>query len=359
MSIEQRDEQIAKLERALQTRVIAYLTGDRPTGMEAQIGSDVVPKFRRHLESIGEVQSIGLFLYSRGGDTNVPWRLVSLVREYCKELLVLVPFRAHSAATLICLGADRIIMGKMGELSAIDPSVANQFNPPDPSNPAARVPISVEDVNAFKDLARRFGVKETDPANAQIFLSLASKVDPLALGNVERHHNQIRKLATDLLNLRREVSEESRKKNETLVTMLIERLYSHSHQINRREAQRLGLEVEIASAELDGMLWALFADYAAEMELDRPFSPQQMLGPQSQSASVAFEAKRAFIESRSMTDAYLSSGSVNRVAPGAIQFPPGMQLPAGMQAQVQPVVIRMDFDGWKILRQPKPSEPRG
>ena len=195
-----RDGLLGSLEDRLKTKVISYLTGDRP-GLETQIGGDAIPKFRRHLEAIGEVESISLFLYTRGGDTNVPWRLVNLLREYCTRFTVLAPFRAHSSGTLICMGADEIVLGKMGELTSIDPSVANPFNPPDPTNPMARVPISVEDVNAFKSLARRFGIEADSPYNGQVFSALASKVDPLALGNVERTHNQIRKLAADLLAL--------------------------------------------------------------------------------------------------------------------------------------------------------------
>src|SRR5438552_2968588 len=126
-----RDGLLRTVEERLKTKVITYLTGDRP-GLETQIGGDAIPKFRRHLEAIGEVDSISLFLYTRGGDTNVPWRLINLLREYCNKLTVLVPFRAHSSGTLISMGADEIVLGKMGELTSIDPSVANPFNPPDP-----------------------------------------------------------------------------------------------------------------------------------------------------------------------------------------------------------------------------------
>src|ERR1035437_8446912 len=128
-----RDGLLRDIEQRLKTRIITYLTGDRP-GLEAQVSADVIPKFRRHLEAIGEVESISLFLYTRGGDTNVPWRLINLLREYCKRLSVLIPYKAHSSGTLISMGADEIVMGKMGELSSIDPSVTTSFNPPDPTN---------------------------------------------------------------------------------------------------------------------------------------------------------------------------------------------------------------------------------
>jgi ClpP class serine protease len=78
---------------------------------------------------------IDLFLYSNGGDGIVPWRLVTLIREYADEFSVLVPFRAFSAATLTALGADHIVMHPMGMLGPTDATVTNPFNPPDPMNP--------------------------------------------------------------------------------------------------------------------------------------------------------------------------------------------------------------------------------
>jgi hypothetical protein len=61
-----RDQLLLAIEQKLQTKVIAYLTGDRPN-LQAQISADVVPKFRRHLEAFGEVPSISLFFIREVG----------------------------------------------------------------------------------------------------------------------------------------------------------------------------------------------------------------------------------------------------------------------------------------------------
>ena len=59
---------------------------------------------------------------------------------------------------MISLGADEIIMSDLSELSPIDPSTANVFNPADPANVQNKIPISVEDVMAYFDLAKnKFG----------------------------------------------------------------------------------------------------------------------------------------------------------------------------------------------------------
>ena len=55
------------------------------------------------------------------------WPIVSLIREFDKDFEVLVPYRCHSSGTLTALGAKRIVMDQLSELSPIDPSTGNQF----------------------------------------------------------------------------------------------------------------------------------------------------------------------------------------------------------------------------------------
>ncbi|MBE0466891.1 MAG: hypothetical protein IBX71_06665, partial [Candidatus Desulforudis sp.] len=186
MSFGTRQSLMAEIARRRKSKVVAYITGDREN-LNTRIAPDVLPVFYRHLRSLSGYDRLDLFLYSRGGDVLTPWRLVHLIREFAPELSVLVPFRAYSAGTLICLGADEMVMGAMGELGPIDPSVVNAFNPKDPVNPAARLPVNVEDVYSFLALARDVaGMAKEDMQEA--FLILTEKIHPLALGNVHRNY---------------------------------------------------------------------------------------------------------------------------------------------------------------------------
>jgi ClpP class serine protease len=160
-----------------------------------------------------------------------------------------VPFWANSAGTLIALGANRIYMTRFGTLSPIDPSVTNDFNPQDPANPDHRIPIAVEDVLAFFQLASEQGVDETDLAGDP-FRRLADSVHPLALGNVKRNIEQIWQLAKKLLRLHTPDTDDAALT--ALVMRLRTELYSHSHLINRAEAFALGLPVERPSDDLEG-----------------------------------------------------------------------------------------------------------
>ena len=103
---------IKQLQEIRNSSVICYITGDRER-FNTKISDDVVSIFYRHLELMNYRDNIDLFLYTRGGDMITPIRLVKLIRSYCKKFGVLIPYRDHSAGTLVALGADEIVMTKI------------------------------------------------------------------------------------------------------------------------------------------------------------------------------------------------------------------------------------------------------
>ena len=56
--------------------------------------------------------------------------IANMIRLFCDEFEVIVPSKAHSTATLICLGADRVVMTKQATLGPIDPGINDPPNPP-------------------------------------------------------------------------------------------------------------------------------------------------------------------------------------------------------------------------------------
>jgi hypothetical protein len=226
-----------------------------------------------HLEAGRELAKNGvdLFIYSNGGSGTVPWRIVSLIRQYCEDFAVLVPSHAFSAATLIALGANQIIMHKMGCLGPIDPSVANVFNPPHPLAPGQLAPISVEDVTAFFKLVKDdVGITHEDEL-VQALIALTDKIHPLAIGNVQRHHHQSRLMARRLL--RRHMGESEEHQIEQLIDNLKSNLFFHGHPINRSEAKNdLNLKVEEPSPEVESLMWDLFVEYERDLKLKEPFN---------------------------------------------------------------------------------------
>ena len=324
---------IKDLEQMESARIISYVLANRLQGPQASIAMDALVLFHRHLEAIGKIRKIALFLYSTGGDNMVPWRLVNLIREYCDNLTVLVPYKAHSAATLVCLGANEIVMTKMAELSPVDPSVANAFNPVLPEKEKKqRIPISVEDVAAYFRLAIERAGLDTPEAKLGALQQLTSVVHPLALGNVERSHTQIRDLSRKLLGLHMpQQSEDDKKRIDGIVDILTEKLYSHQHLIPRMEAKDLiGLKVRYPSDEEEKAMMSLYGVYAKELGIGSIFNPVVMLHDRTE---LALELTLARIQTTTTQDSFIMKGRITRAAQSG-----------------QPPSVNVVEQGWQIAQ---------
>lgn len=331
MGREERLPLLRQIEEERQAAVICYFTGDREN-LGTRVAPDVIRVFYRHLLALGPRPRIDIFLYTRGGDVLTPWRLVNLLREFTPSLGVLVPFRAASAGTLLCLGADEIVMGRLGELGPIDPSVANAFNPEDPGNPAARLPVSVEDVMAYLALAREVAGLEGEGSIAAAFNRLVDRVHPLALGNVHRNYALIRLLARKLLQMHLPPEEDDRVQE--IIQNLTEKLNAHNHMISRREAvQDIKLQVVEPSERLEDLMWRLYLDYEDDLKIREPFNPALMLGPNEY--SLAFKAAAGIVESVPCLDAFVFEGTITR------ENQPREGVP--------PVNVTFTYQGWRQL----------
>lgn len=304
MARDERLKIIRRIENRLKTSLICYLTSDRQGPFSTQIAEDVIKIFKYHLEKIGtDKKRIDLFLYSRGGDMITPLRLVRLIREHCQSFNIIIPYRAHSAATLISLGADEIIMHKLGELSPVDPTTRHPFNPADPNNPKQKMEISVEDLTSYFLLAKERADIKPDQM-VSVFTELNKQLHPLSLGNIYRGYRMARLLTEKLLKLHMKTSQ----KVANIVKSLNEYLCIHNYPISREEAKKdIGLNVIYPNKKLEKDMWSLFTEYEKEMLLAEPFNPQSMI---QNNAATDFSYNGAFIESRHRTDVFEFGGTV-------------------------------------------------
>lgn len=80
--------------------------------------------FEDILISVSDKKKGLLMLTSPGGDPNAAEKLMQMCRKrFTEGFEVIVPYYAKSAATLMCLGADKIRVGYGAELGPIDPQV--------------------------------------------------------------------------------------------------------------------------------------------------------------------------------------------------------------------------------------------
>ena len=308
---------IKQIQRARKSVLISYVTSTRQH-LEVAMAMDSVRRVYDHLRQIEahtrrrKIPRIDLFLHSNGGEGVVPWRLVTLIREYANEFCVLVPHRAFSAATLTALGADRIIMHPMGMLGPTDPTVTNPFNPQDPQNPQRLVGISVEDVTAYFALLREDAGIQHEEEVIRAFDRLAERVHPLALGNVKRSISQSRMMARKLLGLHMDPRQDEHRINE-IVDSFTSKLFYHGHPINREEARgQLGLgNVDFPPMPVENAMWRLYLDYEQELTLEDPFNIASEfvaafpnMSPGEQRTTDIRKAKLVFVESERNTDVF-------------------------------------------------------
>jgi len=65
-------------------------------------------------------KELDLLIHTHGGEAHTSYRLIQLIRTYCKRLNVLVSTHSHSGGTLIAFGSDIVEMGRSATLSPID-----------------------------------------------------------------------------------------------------------------------------------------------------------------------------------------------------------------------------------------------
>ena len=300
-----RQSEIKDLERLRGNRVLAYVTSDRvPVG--ANIAGDAVRPFFDVLRDMGKVETLDLFVYSRGGSPEVPWRIASALRTYADSWNILVPFRANSAATLLALGADKIVLGRHGELGPIDPTINIQRTPGSPGQPSTPTQdsISVEDVMAYLNFVKD-EVGLTDQSNrAESLGHLANRIDAVILGSVYRTRSHIRDVAHRMLTSQQNPPGE--RIMETIVETLAERVYAHDHAVGLKEAADIGLPVEAASDEVEAAMWNLLSRYEEELEMRNPIDPMEMVQNTDRIVEeleiAAIESKTALFEFRGKLD---------------------------------------------------------
>lgn len=70
-----------------------------------------------------EGQHIDILIETDGGDPDAAEGIVSMLQSILKGFRAIVPLRAKSSGTLICLAADQILMGPSSELGPIEPQI--------------------------------------------------------------------------------------------------------------------------------------------------------------------------------------------------------------------------------------------
>jgi hypothetical protein len=230
---------IGRISRLLGGPVVTYWNNSR-----GSICPNDVLALSEVLRQLGEHETIHLFVKSDGGSGQVSLRMVSLLRQHCRKLVALVPLECASAATMITLGANEILMGPTAYLTAVDTSLNHALSPLDRDN--NRVSVSLDELNRVIRLWRA----QNGTATENPYQSLFNYVHPLVIGAVDRADSLSIMLCRELLVYH--IHDEARAHE--IAATLNGKYPSHSYPILLGEARKIGLNanplVPAVNAEL-------------------------------------------------------------------------------------------------------------
>lgn len=266
MALKQRREVYKQIEESRGNPLIVYITSQRQ-GANGSMAGDVIDEFIAQIDKIdAESKAVDLLIESTGGDALTAWRIISLLRTRFEKVSVLIPHSAFSAATLLSLGADEIVMGPYSSLGPIDPQITTRKKDGSVQN------FGYEDVASFLDFVREEG-KITEQEHVRVAIDkLCESVEPPVLGFAKRSSSLSISIGAKMLQMHMTESEDKAQAH-AIATKLNKSFFNHGHALSRKEAQEIGLNIVIPEAELEQLMWSIHLDFAEELNTRTPFDP--------------------------------------------------------------------------------------
>jgi hypothetical protein len=205
------------------------------------------------LQDLGPQRQVTLVVKSDGGSGMAALRMVHLLRQYTRRLTLLAPLNCASAATMLALGADRIGMGPLSYLTAVDTSLEHDLSPVDHTNNL--VAVSNDEVERVIRLW-----KESAGRNTAVnpYQELYKYLQPLVIGALDRASSLSLMLCREILGYHMK----DKAKADRISRQLNSSYPAHQYPITSREARRLGLDVFDLDPELDELLQDLNLVYS-------------------------------------------------------------------------------------------------
>jgi len=218
------------------------------------IHPDSITLFAELLHGADPGKEFHLLLRSQGGDGEVAIRLARMAQASCSKFVVVAPDIAKSAATILALGADEIIMGPPSDLGPIDPQVLV----PERGYVSAKEVLAAVD-SALADVSERpgtyalhsalLGMGNVDATLYQFAVSALSQTKEIARQAIATNPRRTEKSVDELV--------------EAVAERLITDPRTHSAVIGAAEARNVGLPVKELepSSEWWQEIWTIWTRY--------------------------------------------------------------------------------------------------
>ncbi len=230
------------------------VTGAKLVAAIDVIDIDFVLNLEEHLQGEDGSRELHLLLRSSGGDGEQAIRAIRVLQSRCSKLVIVVPDIAKSAATLLTLGADEILLAPASDLGPVDP----QMNIGGPGRWYA-----AKDIIAAVDKAQE--AVADNRSLTPLWANLLADVTALDVQSAQAELNRTEKLIRQALGYRSQPPDEAETEKlvGALVAALQEEATTHGASMGATELQHLGLPVRAADPnswewECIWRLWALY-----------------------------------------------------------------------------------------------------
>jgi hypothetical protein len=201
-------------------------------------------------------QELDLVIESEGGDVHSAYLIIDLLRLHCEKLNACVPLYAKSAATLLCVGADVIVLDEIAQLGPLDTQIMNEKEGGKREWNSALNPFkTLEQLEKFATntfdhavalITERSGLTVGESVQHAIRFVEATtgplfrQVDPRDLGNCSRALSIGTEYGYRLLGRQGKQTEEEIKR---VIDKLVQGYPSHDYVIDYCELRELGFDV--------------------------------------------------------------------------------------------------------------------
>jgi Serine dehydrogenase proteinase len=191
------------------------------------------------LQHIDLSKGLALMIDSPGGDGLAAERIVNTCRAYSgtKDYWAIVPGRAKSAATIVCMGASKILMGAPSELGPIDPQIIRR---------EGNVWRQFSAYGLVSSYDKLFASAVKAKGNLEPFVQQLQKFDVREIN----HYRDLIKLSEDIAikilksGMMPRMSKAAIRKKIGIFLDPSQGTISHGRSINRAEADSCGLKVQ-------------------------------------------------------------------------------------------------------------------
>lgn len=226
------------------------------------LGNQVADAFFALRSDLPRNGQVALLVHSGGGDAQGAYRIATLLRRQCEGFTAIVPRYAKSAATLLCLGAEEIILGSAGELGPLDVQIVDHeredtISALDEVQALERLhAIAMDSLDRMMYLLSRGTKKKASTLlpltlhfTSEFMRPLLEKIDTVHYTQMSRALKVGEEYAIRLLQ-----PKYPEKIAKEIARLLVEKYPEHGFVIDAQEAEALGLKVTESSLQQDRIM---------------------------------------------------------------------------------------------------------